>query len=278
MMNGIIFDIQRNSFVDGQGIRTTVFFKGCNLKCVWCHNPESQARAPQIMFYRDKCTACGRCAGLTVDDSDFICFNDAKEICGKKYTADEVMREILKDKAYYENSNGGVTFSGGECMLQIDFLCELLKKCKENGINTAVDTAGNVPRESIDKALPYTDTFLYDIKAMDEALHIKCTGQSNRQILDNIKYIDLHNKAIYVRIPYVPSFNDNQIGKIAEFLSTLKNVKQVELLPYHNYAGSKYAALGMENTLPEVLLCGEEIKKAQAEIRAKLKLPNGTAD
>ena len=128
MKKAIIFDIQRNSFVDGPGIRTTVFFKGCNLKCAWCHNPESQSAKPQIMFYKDKCTGCGHCQNITENDADFICFNDAKEICGKEYTSDEVLNEILKDKAFYENSKGGVTFSGGECMLQIDFLCEILEK------------------------------------------------------------------------------------------------------------------------------------------------------
>ena len=130
-MKATIFDIQRNSFVDGPGIRTTVFFKGCNLKCAWCHNPESQFAKPQIMFYNEKCTGCGRCKNVTENDDDFICFNHAKEICGKEYTSDKVLDEILKDKAFYANSNGGVTFSGGECMLQIDFLSEILEKCKK---------------------------------------------------------------------------------------------------------------------------------------------------
>ena len=113
-MKATIFDIQRNSFVDGPGIRTTLFFKGCNLKCAWCHNPESQSAKPQIMYYKDKCTGCGRCQNVTEKDADFICFNDAKAICGKEYTSDEVLNEILKDKAFYANSKGGVTFSGGE--------------------------------------------------------------------------------------------------------------------------------------------------------------------
>ena len=150
-MKATIFDIQRNSYVDGPGIRTTVFFKGCNLKCRWCHNPESQSFEKQILFYQNKCTRCGRCKDLTVDDENFICFNDAKEICGKEYSVDEVLKEVIKDKAFYETSGGGVTFSGGECMLQIDFLTEILKKCKENGIHTAVDTAGHIPWESFEK-------------------------------------------------------------------------------------------------------------------------------
>ena len=272
MLTATIFDIERNSFVDGPGIRTTVFFKGCNLKCVWCHNPESQDFKPQMMFYKDKCKDCGKCKQVCpynfqkcdlCGKCTFYCPVDARKVCGKEYTVDEVFDEIIKDKSYYDNSDGGVTFSGGECMLQVDFLKEILKKCKENGIHTAVDTCGFVSRESIDKVLPYTDLFLYDIKAIDEDVHIKCTGKSNIQILENLKYIDSKNKEIEIRIPYVPNFNDNQIDKIAEFLKSLKNVKAVKVLPYHNYAGSKYLALGMENTLPKVLPDNKKIELAQ---------------
>ena len=153
MNTAIIFDIERNSFVDGPGIRTTVFFKGCNLRCAWCHNPESQNHKPQMMFYRNKCTGCGRCKEVCpyhLEQCDLCgkcvlyCPNDAREICGKKYSVEEVMKEILKDQSFYKNSGGGATFSGGECMLQIDFLEELLVECKKYGIHTAVDTAGNV--------------------------------------------------------------------------------------------------------------------------------------
>ena len=155
-MKAMIFDIQRNSFVDGPGIRTTVFFKGCNLKCKWCHNPESQSAKRQMMFYADKCTGCGKCKEVCPNGlkscgfcgkCELYCPNDARKICGREYTVDEVFAEIVKDKSFYDNSGGGATFSGGECMLQPDFLCEILKKCKENGIHTAVDTAGNVPWE-----------------------------------------------------------------------------------------------------------------------------------
>lgn len=142
MRTANLFDIQRNSFVDGPGIRTTVFFKGCNLRCQWCHNPESQIMESQIMFYKDKCTGCGRCRDITVDNSDFVCFHDAKKICGKTYTVDELFNIIIKDKIFYETSGGGVTFSGGECLLQQDFLCEILEKCKAAGIHTAVVPPG----------------------------------------------------------------------------------------------------------------------------------------
>ena len=248
-MKGVIFDIQRNSFVDGPGIRTTVFFKGCNLHCKWCHNPESQSAKPQIMFYKDKCTGCGRCKGVTVEDSDFICFNDAKKICGKKYTVDELFDIIIKDKMFYETSNGGVTFSGGECMLQIDFLCEILKKCKDNKIHTAVDTAGFIPWENFEKAIPYTDLFLYDIKAFNNDVHKEFVGVSNELILNNLGKLLDYKANVLIRIPVIPGVNDtvDEMKKIRDFLAPYK-LHTVELLPYHQMGEHKYGAIGMEMT------------------------------
>lgn len=263
-MRAIISDIKRFAVHDGDGIRTTVFFKGCPLKCVWCHNPESISFQPQIAFYENKCIGCGECEkeGFTVDN----CLGDARVLYGKVMTIEELLPMLLEDKEFYETSGGGVTLSGGECLCQADFCAELLKKLKENGINTAVDTCGFVPKEAIDKVIPYTDVFLYDIKAIDSDVHIKCTGKSNKQILENIKYIDACGKAIEVRIPYVPQYNDNQIEKIAKFLRSIKNIKSVQVLPYHNYAGSKYAALNMENILPQILPTEEEIKRAEERL------------
>ena len=213
----MIFDIQRNSFVDGPGIRTTVFFKGCNLRCKWCHNPESQSFEKQMMFYKDKCTGCGKCREVCpnhLKKCDFCgkcelyCPADARKVCGREYTPAEVFAEVIKDKAFYDNSGGGVTFSGGECMLQLDFLCEILEKCKSAGIHTAVDTAGNVPWKSFEKILPFTDLFLYDIKAFGAELHRKGTGVSNELILENLK--NLSGRAdIIVRIPVIGGYNDN---------------------------------------------------------------------
>jgi pyruvate formate lyase activating enzyme len=172
-----------------------------------------------MMFYKDKCTDCGICKSICENPDSctlcgkcaLYCPNDARRICGNDITVEEVFNEIAKDISYYENSGGGVTFSGGECMLQINFLTELLKECKKNGINTAVDTAGNVPYSYFEAILPYTDIFLYDIKAYDEDVHIKCTGQSNKIILENLRYIDSCGKKTEIRIPYVPVYNDNQI-------------------------------------------------------------------
>lgn len=246
MQKGIIFDIQRNSFVDGPGIRTTVFFKGCNLRCKWCHNPESQNAQKEILLYKNKCTGCGRCKELTVDDENFICFNDAKEICGKEYTVDEVFAEIIKDEAFYEASGGGVTFSGGECMLQIGFLSKILKKCKENGIHTAVDTAGNVPWKDFEKIMPYIGMFLYDIKAMNEEVHKAYTGVTNSLILKNLAKLLKSDVSIWVRVPIVPGANDSEeeMENIKAFFDANGYPEKLEFLPYHAMGEHKYAKLG----------------------------------
>lgn len=257
MNKAFIFDIQRNSFVDGPGIRTTVFFKGCNLKCAWCHNPESQSAKPQMMFYKDKCAGCGKCKGVctyNLENCDLCgkcalyCPVDARKVCGKEYTVDDVFNEIIKDKAYYDNSGGGVTFSGGECMLQIDFLLEILKKCKENGIHTAVDTAGHIPFKSFEKILPYTDLFLYDIKVFDPIKHNEYVGVCNYQILENLKKLLSSSSKIWIRIPIITGVNDSieEMEKIKDFLNTYGKPEEVELLPYHAMGEHKYSAIGRE--------------------------------
>jgi pyruvate formate lyase activating enzyme len=177
---------------------------------------------------------------------------------------EELLPSLLEDKAFYDNSGGGVTLSGGECLMQADFCAELLRALKEKGIHTAVDTCGFVSRESLDKVIPYTDIFLYDLKAFDEDCHIRCTGQSNRVILENIRYLDSLGERCEIRIPFVPGFNDDQMEKLAAFVRELHNVTKVKVLAYHNYAGSKYGALGMENTLPGRLPTTQEVEAAQA--------------
>ena len=257
MNKAIFFDIQRNSFVDGPGIRTTVFFKGCNLKCAWCHNPESQSAKPQMMFYKDKCTGCGKCKSVCpyhleqcelCGKCTLYCPADARMVCGKEHTVDEVLKEVLKDKAFYETSGGGVTFSGGECMLQIDFLVEILKQCKENGIHTAVDTAGHIPFESFEKILPYTDLFLYDIKIFDSQKHKQYVGVSNELILENLKKLFERKAKLWIRIPIIPDVNDSieEIQKIKDFLKTIGTAEKIELLPYHAMGENKYRAIGKE--------------------------------
>ena len=253
-MKATIFDIERNSYVDGPGIRTTVFFKGCNLRCAWCHNPESQSGIPQMLFYPNKCIGCGKCkekcpgaleSCTLCGKCALYCPADAREICGKEYGITEVIKEILKDKTLYETSGGGVTFSGGECMLQIDFLEELLKECKSNGIHTAVDTAGHVPFESFQRILPYTDVFLYDVKCYDSEKHKRYTGVGNELILENLRKLLTTQKRIWIRIPIIPDVNDTEeeMQTIRQFLDNCGHPEKIELLPYHAMGEHKYAAL-----------------------------------
>lgn len=277
-----IVEIKRFAVHDGDGIRTTVFFKGCPLKCLWCHNPETLSPKRQLAFYGHKCVMCGKCAEVcslhslsggthTIDKEKCVlcgrcaevCPQSAIEIFGTEMTVDEVCTALIKDKSFYDESGGGITLSGGECLLQSEACREILKEMKRCGINTAVDTCGFVPREAIDRVMPYTDTFLYDIKAIDVDVHKRCTGQPNGLILDNLMYIDKSGAKTEIRIPYVPGYNDNQIDKIGSFLAQLKNVTGVRVLPYHNYAASKYAALGIEDTLPKTLPSEAEISKAK---------------
>lgn len=265
MKKALISNIKRFAVHDGNGIRTTVFFKGCPLKCLWCHNPESIGFQPQVAFYDHKCIGCGACKaeGFTPED----CLGEARVLYGTEVTVETLLPRLLEDRDFYETSGGGVTLSGGECLAQADFCGALLRKLKNEGIHTAVDTCGFAPRTAIDKVSPYTDLFLYDLKAFDETVHQKCTGQSNKLILENLQYIDRCGKDIEIRIPFVPQYNDDQIEKIAEFIANLQSVKAVKVLPYHNYAGSKYKALGMENTLPAKLPTEEQLQNAEAMIQ-----------
>lgn len=290
MSKAIISDIKRFAVHDGNGIRTTVFLKGCPLKCVWCHNPEAISFRPQLAYYSHKCIQCGECAVVcpshahSVDDTGHsfdsslciacgkcaqVCLGSSLTFYGKTVTVAELLPLLLEDKDFYETSGGGVTLSGGECLCQVDFCVELLKALKEEGIHTAVDTCGFAAKSAFDKVMPYTDVFLYDVKAFDEDTHIRCTGQSNKQILENLKYLDSCGKAIEIRIPFVPNYNDDQMEKIADFLKSLKHIKAVKVLPYHNYAGSKYAALEMVNTLPDTLPTQKQIQETEAYFSRK---------
>ena len=261
-MTATIFEIKRFAVHYGDGIRTTVFFKGCPLRCVWCHNPEGLSAIPQTAHYAHKCIGCGECKkeGFTPED----CLGEATVLYGKEATVQELLDILLEDREFYETSGGGVTLSGGECLIQADFCAELLRQLKEHGISTAVDTCGFVPRSALEKVIPYTDVFLYDVKAVDGAVHLRCTGQDNRQILENLRYLDARGCKIEVRVPFVPEWNDGEMEKIAALLQGMKNVTRVRVLPYHSFAGSKYAALGLEDKLPKQLPADEEVKAAEA--------------
>lgn len=252
-----VFDIQRCSFSDGPGIRTTVFFKGCNLRCAWCHNPESQNANPQIMFYETRCIKCGKCVGKcphhfnTCDlcgACEIVCEQEARRVCGKRYTVEQLIKECLKDKNFYETSGGGVTISGGECMLQIEALEELLKQCKAKGLHTAIDTAGYVPYEYFERIISYTDLFLFDIKCFDNEKHKSFTGVGNELIFDNLKKLLEAKAEVIIRIPVIEDVNDTteEMVLIKKRLEDFGTVKGVELLPYHSMGEAKYKALSMD--------------------------------
>ncbi len=259
-MKGMLFDIQRASTVDGPGFRTTVFFKGCNLRCAWCHNPESQSAVPQLLFYQERCTHCGLCErvcpyGLRKCDlcgkcAD-ACPQEARSLCGMEYAVGDAMKKILPDRLFYQTSGGGATFSGGECMLQLGFLKELLDFCKKEKIHTAVDTAGAVPWRSFEEILPYTDMFLYDVKSMNSQRHKEYTGVGNEQILENLSRLLQMQKRVWVRVPIIPGVNDTleEMRALRAFLLANGYPEKVELLPYHRMGEMKWKALGQKATL-----------------------------
>lgn len=259
-----IFDIQRGSFVDGPGIRTIIFFQGCNLRCEWCHNPESWEAKTRLMVFGNRCTHCGACAqvcpahaispeGVT-DRSICVlcgacveaCPNNARSLCGRQAETSELVQIALKDRDYYQKSGGGVTVSGGECMLQIDALEALLAMLHENGVDTAVDTAGNVPWTFFERILPLTDHFLYDLKALTPERHLALTGVGNDLILSNYRrLLQTCAQKVIVRVPVIPGANDtgDEMEKICAFLNQYPPAK-TEFMPYHRLGEGKNAALG----------------------------------
>ena len=256
-MDAMIFDVQRGSLVDGPGVRTTVFFKGCNLRCQWCHNPESQSPESELMLHRNRCTQCGICARVCPNHLEHcdrcgkcadLCPNDARELCGWYMSPEKLFKMVCRDESYFRDSGGGVTCSGGECMLQIEPLTELLRLCNERGIHTAVDTAGCVPWTSFEQLLPYTDLFLYDLKCCDERIHRRYTGVSNELILDNLgRLAQIDPDRILVRIPVIPGVNttDEEMHGMAALLKA-RSIRHAELLPYHRMGEHKYEDLGRE--------------------------------
>ena len=247
-MEGIIFDIQHFCVNDGTGIRTNVFLKGCPLSCVWCHNPESQKSEIEWLIYPEKCTGCGRCKGVSLNGEDFICFHEAKQISGKRMTSDQVLAEVLQDSSLYTHSGGGLTLSGGEPLAQFDFALEILKKAKENGLNTAIETSGFTSAERIKEMAQYVDCFLYDYKETNPDLHKKYTGVDNVQILKNLKVLDDLGKDIVLRCPIIPGHNDREdhFDGIIRVANSHKNVQRIDVEPYHALGEAKYVALGRQ--------------------------------
>lgn len=239
MIKGLVADIQRASFHDGNGIRTTVFLKGCPLCCRWCHNPECISFEKEVMQYPEKCIGCGMC--------EKGCFSGAKVVCGKEMSAEEVFSEIVLDIPYFAGG-GGITISGGEPMAQKEFVRELLEVCKNNGINCAMETSLIIYDEEIFKSL---DCIMADLKIWDDELHKEYTGVSNKMIKDNFQKLNSLNIPIIARTPVIPRI-DQEICKISEFLKKLDNVIKYELLPYHPLGISKAKALCKEFTEFEV--------------------------
>ncbi|OFY64629.1 MAG: hypothetical protein A2V64_13260 [Bacteroidetes bacterium RBG_13_43_22] len=228
-MKGLIFNIKRYSIHDGPGIRVTFFLKGCPLSCWWCHNPEGIS--PDI----EKVEQIER-----VGDREFIKMEEA----GKWYSVNDILEILDRERIFFNESNGGVTFSGGEPVMQTDFLLETLKACKANGYHTAVDTSGYSQNENYLKIIPFTDLFLFDIKQMDDSMHLKYTGVSNSLILSNFKLILESERDVFVRIPVIPGINDDpgNISALKQFLAGSKrnNLRRISLLPYHKIGKAKY--------------------------------------
>lgn len=283
-MNGIITNIKRMSIHDGDGFRTTVFFKGCPLRCVWCHNPDTYSVKKELAFFRDSCILCGACkavcpegsiaGGLPKDKEKCrdcmrcadACPTLARAVIGEERSADELCRELLADKPFFD-FGGGVTLSGGECLFQADFAVELARLLTESGVSVTVDTSGFADFSVFERIIPYTEAFLYDIKAVDPVLHKKFTGQDNKIIIENLCRLDALGCKIEIRYPYILGYNDGEVRAIGELLSGLRNTKRIKVLPYHSFARSKYAALGLKDTLPEVSVTREDVERAVEVLR-----------
>lgn len=262
---GVIYNIQRFSLHDGPGIRTTVFMKGCPLRCVWCHNPESQRMQPQLSLFSQRCIGCGQCAAACAlhhlgqaHEIDYaacracgrcaeVCAAGALEILGREATAEEIVEEAARDLPFYQTSGGGITLSGGEPAMQCDFAAEILRKAKAKGLHTAMETCGYAPWGSFEMLLPHLDMVLYDVKQMDSVLHKEYTGVGNERILDNLCRLCESGMEVVVRTPVIPGYNDQRenFAAIAVFLGCMPRPPRVELLPYNELAGSKYPRLGM---------------------------------
>ena len=252
----VVFNIMRYSIHDGPGIRTTVFFKGCHLSCKWCHNPESISNTPEITFNEKKCIKCGRCEKNQPSTHGWSdkCPTGARETIGYEITVPELMKEIHKDVLFYEQSGGGVTFSGGEPFYQADFLLEVLAQCREDYVSTAIDTSGYCNNAILLKAAAITRYFLYDIKFIDSKKHENYCGAPNELILENLKSLGETQTTLLIRIPVIPTINDDmeEMTAIFEFIKDMKNIEAVHLLPYHNIQTDKYKRLGKQYTLSEI--------------------------
>lgn len=268
---GRVFDIQRFSIHDGPGIRTTVFLKGCPLRCLWCHNPEGIRPEPLLSFAADKCIACGNCVDACTNQAHVIneqkvhifhrekcaacgdcaevCPSRALELVGREFTCEEVLEQVLRDRLFYESSGGGMTLSGGEPLLQIDLAEALLSEAKNAGIHTAVETTGHMTFDRLARVIPHTDLFLYDLKETNDSMHRRFTGVPPKSILENLKKLHDTGASILVRLVIVPGLNDrhDHFEEVARIVKPLTGLLGVEVMPYHGLGISKRERFGFES-------------------------------
>jgi pyruvate formate lyase activating enzyme len=281
-MKAVILDIHRCSMGDGPGIRTTVFLKGCPMQCIWCHNPESISSEKELAFFEERCTLCGECVDVCPNDVHTVqydahtidrsccrmcgkcvdaCVQDALRMTGEELSAAEVMETVMKDFAYYEESGGGLTVSGGEPMYQFGFTLELLKTAQKNGLHTCLDTGGLATREKFEAVLPYVDLFLYDYKATEPDKHKDLTKVSNDLIFENFEFLYHQDARIELRCPIIPGLNDDEahLNNLLWFKRHYTELEALTIMPYHNTGNAKYQRYGYVNPLPDTGTASEDM-------------------